>query len=115
MTSINEVSQAQNTHSRLCRYCAPMRFAPYLATAVKKAGYTQRAFAKKVRHHQQNFNQIIRGKRAPPLKHLPAWIALLGEHVDPALFRELAELEHTPPGIQKLVVDLRQKLKAANR
>lgn len=88
-----------------------MRFGEYLADSLKKAGFTQRSFASKVKYHQQNFNQIVLGKRAPPLKCIAAWAAQLKGHIDSALFLELAELEHTPEGIRKLVKDLQDKVR----
>jgi transcriptional regulator with XRE-family HTH domain len=90
-----------------------MRFGEYLANALEEAGYTQRSFAAKVKHHQANFNQILLGKRSPPLKHIQRWADLLQGHIDPLQFRELALLENSPIEIQKLVNELREKVRKA--
>lgn len=88
-----------------------MRFGDYFTAAMAKAGYTQRAFALKAHHHPRNLNQIAQGERLPPLKHIAAWTKLLGEHIDPALFLELAELEHCPPNIRARYLDMQERLK----
>ena len=87
-----------------------MRFGQYLATSLEKAGFSQSSFAAKVGYQQQNVNQIIKGKRNPPLKRVDAWATLLGKHIDKELFLELAHLEHSTPRIQKLVADLKVRL-----
>ena len=86
-----------------------MRFGAYLATAIEKAGISQREFARRAKSRQQNVNEIVHGRRVPPLAHLERWADLLKEHVDRAQFLELARLEHCPPEIQTLVAELRSK------
>lgn len=84
-----------------------MRFGEYLTAAIAKAGLNQTTFAAKVGQKQQAMNAIILGKRPPPLKHMDRWINALGKHVDRELFLDLANLEHCPERIQKLVAKLR--------
>ena len=88
-----------------------MRFGTYLTAALAKAGYTQRSFARKAKHNPKNFNQIVLGKRAPPLKHMPMWIELLKGHIESDVFLELARLENSPAEIRALV----EKLRAGNK
>lgn len=87
-----------------------MSFGTYLAAALKRAGYTQRAFALKAKHNPKNFNQIVLGNRAPPLKHIPKWMVLLQGHIEPTEFLELAQLENSPNEIRALVHQLRAKV-----
>jgi transcriptional regulator with XRE-family HTH domain len=83
-----------------------MRFGPYFAKSLEKAGFSQSSFAAKVGYRQQNVNQIIKGKRPPPLSRVDAWASALGKHIDKDLFLDLAHLEHCTPRIQKMVAEL---------
>jgi transcriptional regulator with XRE-family HTH domain len=92
-----------------------MRFGTYFAKCLEKAGFTQSSFALEADYLQQNINQIIKGKRPPPLKHINAWAALLGKHVDKDVFLDLAHLENSSEQIQKLVLKLWAETKRVPR
>lgn len=85
------------------------RFGPYLGSAIKKAGLSRRNFAKIVGYASPNIDQVVAGKRVPPIAQLDKWSKALGGAVDPALFRELALLEHTPAEIRERYLALRGK------
>jgi transcriptional regulator with XRE-family HTH domain len=87
-----------------------MRFGDYLQQALDAKGISQRAFSVAVGYPQQGVNRVVRGQCPPPLKKLKAWADYLAGSVDAALFIELGELEHAPPGVQKLVADLRMRI-----
>jgi len=92
-----------------------MRFGDYLGQAISKAGLSQRAFALQVKSHQQAINEIVKGKRTPPLARLDKWLDVLGTAVEREKFLELARLEHCPAEIQTLVAELRERLKRAEQ
>lgn len=81
-----------------------MRFGYYLAKAIQQAGFSQREFAIKMRTPQQNMNEIVLGKRGPPLRKLNAWAEALAPHVERERFLVLAWLEHTPDELRELML-----------
>ena len=87
-----------------------MNFGSYLKEALKNAGLSRRAFAKKVGYHPSNVDKVAHGKRPPPLKRIPMWAKALGDGVDAARFKELAALEHCPESIQDEYEHMRQAL-----
>ena len=84
-----------------------MRFGEYFKAAIARKGLSERAFGILVGSPQQVINGVIHGERTPPLARIEAWAKALEGHVDVALFVELAELEHTPPGIRKALEEAR--------
>jgi transcriptional regulator with XRE-family HTH domain len=87
-----------------------MRFGELLLRAIGDLGISQREFARRVKYPVQSLNQVIRGKRRPPPRHLDAWMRALGKTIDPVMFRQLAMLEHTPQEIRDLLTSLRKQL-----
>ena len=81
-----------------------MRFGNYLAAAITKAGLSQRQFALRVKTPQQNMNEMVRGKRVPPLKRVAAWAVALAPHVELERFLVLAWLEHASEELRELIL-----------
>ena len=88
----------------------PERFGAYLETAIKNAGMSRRKFASTVGYASANIDQIVHGKRSPPLNRINSWGKVLGPAIDSFKFRELALLEHCPAEIRDLVEAQRTEL-----
>ncbi len=84
-------------------------FGPYLREALDKAGMSQRAFARAVGYKQANIQQVVAGRRKPPLRHARRWAKALGTAVTLDDFEERVHLAH----ISEVVLRLINRLRAA--
>jgi transcriptional regulator with XRE-family HTH domain len=86
-------------------------FGQCLQRAIVAMGISRREFARKVAYSPTSIDKIVHGKRTPPRKHIDRWAKALGSAVDPAVFRELALLAHTPPEIRSEYLRLKELAK----
>lgn len=82
-----------------------------LADLLAEKRVSLRAFARGVGANPTFVSQIIRGHRRPPLGRIGEWGQFLGVDAQRiALMVEGALLDHSPPEMQVLVSQLRQRI-----
>lgn len=86
-----------------------MRLGKLMVLYLARLGISQREFCRRVGFNPGNFNQIMRGRRPPPLACLPRWRkALKLAPEEQATLEEAWLLALSPPAIQALVETLRR-------
>lgn len=91
-------------------------FGKHLESLIHYRRMTQAEYARAVRHPPPFVNQVIHGKRTPPLKQLETWadtLDLSGE--ERATFLRLALLAHCPGPIQDDYLRLRARVDKLER
>ena len=79
-----------------------MRFVDFVGMQMDKRGLDQLALRTRLRRASGYVSQIVRGLKPPPIQDLDRWADALEVAPDQLdLFRDLAELERTPPRIRQ--------------
>ena len=89
----------------------PSAFGAFLVELLARCGQRQADFARLVGKAPGVVQFIRLGRRRPPLAQVERWadaLVLRGE--DRRRFLELAQLEHCPPEIRRLVASLRRRV-----